>query len=154
MATYPLGQVAIISKGAYGSSMSYVPLNMVTHRGGSYLCTAPCTNIEPGVNDHWQNYWVNASVGIRSVAIANSSGTITVTITYSDGTTYSTSYSATAIGTGAVGTDQIAAGAVVAEKFGSDILPSNVGIKMGTDTPTAGTGTNQISAGQVYLKYS
>ncbi|MBQ9392397.1 MAG: hypothetical protein IJU18_00200 [Oscillospiraceae bacterium] len=49
----------------------------------------------------------------------------------------------------AVTAAKIAAGAVTAAKLGTDILPSNVGIKMGTATPT----TSDISNGQIYLKY-
>lgn len=49
----------------------------------------------------------------------------------------------------AVATAKIAAGAVTAAKLGSDILPANVGVKMGTATPT----TSTISNGQIYLKY-
>lgn len=49
----------------------------------------------------------------------------------------------------AVSTGMIGSGAVTAAKLGSDILPANVGIKMGTATPT----TSDISAGEIYLKY-
>ena len=48
----------------------------------------------------------------------------------------------------------IASGAVTSEKLGSDILPDKVGIKIGTATPSYGTGTNKITEGQIYLKYS
>ena len=41
-------------------------------------------------------------------------------------------------------------GEIAAEKLASDILPANVGIKIGTATPTAA----DISEGQIYLKYS
>ena len=50
----------------------------------------------------------------------------------------------------AVTSAKIPDGEIAADKLGSDILPANVGIKIGTATPT----TSDISEGQIYLKYS
>lgn len=54
------------------------------------------------------------------------------------------------IGDNAVNGDKIAAGSVTAAKLGSDILPANVGIRMGTADPT----TTTCPQGCIYLKYS
>ena len=69
MAQYTLGQVAIISKGAYAANTSYVPLNVVTHRGGSFMCITQCISIEPGVNANWRTYWVPTAIGIYSTNV-------------------------------------------------------------------------------------
>lgn len=116
MAVYNLGQAAIVSKGAYNASTSYKVLNTVTHRGGSYMCIAPCAGVEPGVTSGWQSYWVATTRGILSWTTTVSGTTATVNVTFSDGTTYSTTYSTAAIGTGAVGTDQLASRSVTGAK--------------------------------------
>ena len=54
------------------------------------------------------------------------------------------------IAAAAVTAAKIAAGAVTAEKLANDILPLNVGIKMGTAVPT----TADIAPGQIYIKYT
>lgn len=162
MATYNLGQAAIVSKGAWSSSATYNVLNTVTHNGGTFMAIAPNSNVEPGVASGWATYWVPTALGIKTVVVsAVDSSTAQATITLSDGTsivggTFNTAtVAAGSIGTeqlanGGVTTDKYADGSVTAEKLGSDILPSNVGIKYGTDTPT----TSTISNGQIYLKYS
>jgi len=40
------------------------------------------------------------------------------------------------------------------DKLDVGSLPSAVGIKIGTEIPTYGTGDDQITDGQIYLKYS
>ena len=156
MATYNLGQVAIISKGAWSSSANYVVLNTVTHNGGSFMAIAPNSNVEPGVATGWETYWVATSVGIKTVTItALTTTTAQMTVTFTDGTTStSEAFSTAGVPDGSVTTAKIVNGNVTAAKLGSDILPANVGIKMGTSTPTVGTGANQISNGQIYLKYT
>lgn len=100
---YTLGQVAIIHKGAYSSSTSYAPLNTVTHRGGSFMCITACTNIEPGVHASWQTYWVPTAIGILSAEVTSPSDTTaTMTLTFSDGTTYSHTYGTTGVADGSV----------------------------------------------------
>ena len=152
MATYNLGQVAIVSKGAWSSSASYTALNTVTHNGGSFMAIAANSNKEPGVASGWQTYWVATSVGIKTVTVtALSTTTAQISVTFTDGTTYTSGTINTAgVADGSVTTAKIADGAVTAGKLGSDILPANVGIKMGTTEPT----TSDISAGQIYLMYS
>lgn len=196
MATYNLGQAAIVSKGAWSSSATYAVLNTVTHNGGSFMAISPNSNKEPGVAAGWATYWVAMSKGVKTVTIeAVTTTTAHAIVTYSDGTTETgptfgttgipdnsitadmiqnrqVSGSKIALGTilqenmannsvgsaqiidESVGTDEIAPGAVDASRLASDILPANVGIKYGTVVPTAGTGEDQISEGQIYLKYS
>jgi len=50
----------------------------------------------------------------------------------------------------AVTTEKIAPGSVNASRLGLDILPSNVGVRMGTADPT----TTTCPRGCVYLKYT
>ena len=89
MGTVNLGQAAIVSKGAYSAAASYVPLNLVTHNGGSYLCKRTCSNIEPGVASTWTTYWVAATVGIKSFAkTGETAAGMEYTATLSDGSTY------------------------------------------------------------------
>lgn len=152
MATYNLGQVAIVSKGAWSSSVSYAALNTVTHNGGSFMAIAPSSNKEPGVASGWASYWVPMAKGIKTVAVTTPTATTAqLTITFSDGTTStSAAFSTAGVPDNSVTTEKIVNGNVTAAKLASDILPANVGIKMGTTVPT----TSDISAGQIYLMYS
>lgn len=152
MASYNLGQVAIVSKGAWSSATSYVVLNTVTHNGGSFMAIAPSSNKEPGVASGWQSYWVATSVGIKTVTVtALTTTTAQISVTFTDGTTYTSGTISTAgVPDDSVTTEKIVNGNVTAAKLASDILPANVGIKMGTTVPT----TSDISAGQIYLMYS
>lgn len=156
MPTYNLGQVAVINKGAWASGTTYAPLNTVTHNGGSFMAIATNVAKEPGVASGWATYWVAMAKGINSIVIAATDSThAQATVTFSDGTTYTgTAFATSGVADNSITTAKIVNGNVTAAKLGADILPSNVGIKMGTATPTAGTGSNQISPGQVYLKYS
>lgn len=118
MATRNLGQAAIVSKGAYSSGQAYIMLNTVTHRGGSFMCIVPCQGVEPGVSANWQNYWVATAKGIRSIAITSATeGTATVTVTFSDNTTYSNTYSTTPIPDGSVTNAKLASNSVGTSKL-------------------------------------
>lgn len=118
MATYNLGQAAIVSKGAYNSGTSYVPLNAISHKGGAFLCKQACTAIEPTVTSGWETYWLNIASGIKTYSITNNSGTATVSITFTDGSTYSTTYPITAVAANSVNTAQLVDGAVATAKLG------------------------------------
>lgn len=103
MAQYTLGQVAIISKGAYAANTSYVALNVVTHRGGSFMCIAPCISVEPGVAGNWRSYWVPTAIGIYQTSVtAVTSTQARITFTFSDGTTAQHTYSTTGVAAGSV----------------------------------------------------
>lgn len=159
---YNLGQAAIVSKGAWSSGTTYELLNTVSHNGGSFMAITQNSGVEPGVTAGWASSWVSMSLGIKTIDIvAESTSQAHAVITLSDGTTVTGStFNTAAIAAGAVGTTELANsgvttaklanGSVTAAKLGTDILPSNVGIKMGTATPT----TSTISNGQIYLKYS
>lgn len=155
MATYNLGQVAIVSKGAWSASTTYKPLNTVTHNGGSFMAIAENSNKEPGVASGWANYWIAMAKGLKSISVTVSGSTATISASYTDGTTATVgTFSTTAVGDNTITAAKIVNGNVTAVKLGSDILPANVGIKMGTAVPTVGTGANQITNGQIYLKYT
>ena len=152
MATYNLGQVAIVNKGAWSSSANYAPLNTVTHNGGSFMAIQANSNKEPGVASGWGSYWVAMSRGIKTINIVgDTSTTAHAVITLSDGSTVTgTTFSTYGIPDNSITTGKVVDGNITAAKLASDILPANVGIKMGTATPT----TSDISAGQIYLKYT
>lgn len=120
MATYNLGQAAIVSKGAYNSGTSYVPLNAISHKGGAFLCKQACTAIEPTVTSGWETYWMNIASGIKTYTITNSGGIATVSITFTDGTTYSTTYPIPAVANNSVDTAQLVDGAVTTAKLGAN----------------------------------
>lgn len=163
-----LGQVSIISRGAWSNSTAYSPLDLVGHGGGTFLCKAANTGKEPGVASGWASYWVSAAKGIKSVAVSNSGGTVTILFTFSDGTTYSGTYPATTVADNSVTNDMlqqnsvatgnIQDGAVTADKLDSSLsyaavnLNANqvVPIKSGTAVPT----TSTLADGEIYLKYS
>lgn len=147
MADYPLGKVSISNKGAYSAATTYTPLDAVSHNGGSFLCKAQATGVEPGVASGWGDYWVNLTRGVKSVAVTSpESGTAQVTVTLSDGTTTSFSFSTQAIAAGGVGTAELANGAVTGQKTnfaaglpvnGPMILTSGIGY--GDTLPESGT---------------
>lgn len=97
MASYVLGQAAVVSKGAYSSSVTYKQLNTVTHRGGSFMCIAECSNVEPGVTSGWRTYWVVTAIGVYTGSVTATGANVTVTYTMSDGSTIPVTYPATAI---------------------------------------------------------
>lgn len=162
MNQYNLGQAAIVSKGAWASGTTYELLNTVTHNGGSFMAIKQNSGVEPGVASGWASSWAAMSKGIKAIDIvAESTSQAHAVITLSDGTTVTGStFNTAAIAPGSVGTAEladnavnyakIANGSVTGAKLGGGILPSQVGIKMGTDTPT----TSTISDGQIYLKYT
>lgn len=161
MASYDLGQAAIVSKGAWNSATSYVILNTVTHNGGSFMAIAASTNREPGVSTGWESYWVNMAKGIKTVNIvADTTSTAHAVFTLSDGSTVTgTTFTTSPVADGSItdakivstGITRIASGAVTAAKLGTDILPINVGIKHGNHNPPT---TSDISDGQIYLYHA
>ena len=103
MAQYTLGQVAIINRGAYAANTSYVPLNVVTHRGGSFMCIAQCISVEPAVSSNWRSYWVPTAIGVYQTAVTAVDTThARITFTFSDGTTAQHTYTTTGVAAGSV----------------------------------------------------
>lgn len=168
MATYTLGQAAIVNKGAYSSSASYAVLNQVTNLGGSWLCKAACSNVEPGVTSGWANYWTPASMGIKNVTVSSSGNTNTMIIAFSDGTTTSFPYpttviadlsiSAVKLADDAVTTRSILNGNVTAAKLASDVNYAAIGltanqvrtIYSGETAPESSFGDN----GDIFVLYT
>ena len=146
MATYNLGQLAIVNKGAWASGTSYAMLNTVTHNGGSFMAIAANNSVEPGVSSGWANSWVPMSKGIKTIDIvAGSGGTAHAVITLSDGTSVTGSdFSTAGVAPGGIGPTELATGAVTATKQGF--------IKFGTGDPTQ-TPSLIPNDGEIYLKY-
>ena len=171
MATYDLGQVAIVNKGAWIDSVTYAALNTVTHNGGSFMAIASNSNVQPGVTSGWATYWVPMAKGIKTIdVVAVDSSTAHAVITLSDGTTVTGSnFGTAAIAAGSItdteitssGISKIADGSVTNSKVvrtgANAVLPINVGIKAGTGAATAvstpDSSATGIAPGQVYLKY-
>lgn len=163
MATYNLGQVAIVSKGAWTTGTAYALLNAVSNNGGSFLAIAPSNSIEPGVTSGWESYWAVMSNGIKAIDIVgDDSSTAHSEITLSDGTvvtgsTFSTlglidgSVTQAKLANNSVGTAQIINGNVTTAKLdnGAVTAAKQGFIKFGTSVPT----TADISDGEIYLKY-
>lgn len=161
MATYDLGQAAIVNKGAWNSSTNYVILNTVSHNGGSFMAIAASTNREPGVSTGWESYWVQMARGIKTVDIvADSTSTAHAVFTLSDGSTVTgTTFATAPVADGSItdakiasaGISKIANQSVGAAQLKTDILPINVGIKHGNHNPPT---TDDISDGQIYLYHA
>ena len=84
MTTYNLGQAAVVCRGAFDPDEEYMKLNLVTIRGGAYICRAGCFGYEPGVTPGWQEFWVLACDGIADISrsgdkivITRTGGTVT-----------------------------------------------------------------------------
>ena len=161
MASYELGQAAIVNKGAWNSGTNYVILNTVTHNGGSFMCIAENSNKEPGVSSGWATYWVNMAKGIKTVNIvADTTSTAHAVFTLSDGSTVTgTTFTTSPVADGSItdakivstGISKIANASVGAAQLKTDILPINVGIKHGDHNPPT---TADISDGQIYLYHA
>lgn len=141
-----LGKVSIVNKGAYSAGNSYTPLNLVTNRGGSFLCKENAGGVEPGVTSGWENYWVNITQGILSLTIDSpAEGMARLTATMTDGSTQQFSFSTTAIAAGSVGTDELADGSVTNIKtdFSAGFAPAGPiilkkGVHYDDATPSSG----------------
>lgn len=146
MATYVLGQAAIVNKGSYSSSVAYKQLNTVTHRGGTFMCILDCSNIEPGVNANWRNYWVVTAIGVYTGTVTATGANVTVTYTMSDGSTIPVTYPATAIAANTI-TNAMLAELIDIEHGGTnadnatDAL-ANLGITLPLPVASGGTGAN------------
>lgn len=161
MADYELGQAAIVNKGAWNSSASYVVLNTVTHNGGSFMAISANSAIEPGVTSGWSSYWVPMAKGIKTVNIvADTTSTAHAVFTMSDGSTITgTVFATSPVADGSItdakiasaGISKIANASVGAAQLKTDILPINVGIKHGNHNPPT---TSDISDGQIYLYHA
>ncbi len=79
MQTYDLGPVAVTCAGAWDPDEDYAPLQLVSHRGGSWLCRAACFGAEPGVSPGWQNWWQLACDGIAAITRSGDKLRITYT---------------------------------------------------------------------------
>ena len=123
MADYPLGKVSIRPRGTYTSNTTYNFLDAVQDRGGTWLSLVASKDIEPGITSGWQSYWMALAQGIQSVEITSpATGKATITVTYSNGTSTSTTIDTAAIPAGGVGTNELAAGSVTAPKIAANAV--------------------------------
>ena len=119
MATFNLGQVAIVNKGAWSSSVSYLPLNVVSHNFGSFMAIAANSNVQPGVTSGWASSWLSLSRGIASIDIVGEDSTHAhAVITLSDGTSVTgTTFSTSGVADNTISTAKLQNGAVTAPKL-------------------------------------
>lgn len=50
----PIGRILIIPKGTYDSTVTYSPLDLVSHNGRAWFCRKECKGIEPIEGEYWQ----------------------------------------------------------------------------------------------------
>ena len=75
MASYTIGRVGVVAKGAYVSSTTYQPLDMVTYEDSAYICKQTSTGNTPTASS---GYWMQAARGAYDGAKAGGyTGTLT-----------------------------------------------------------------------------
>ena len=107
MATFNLGQVAIVPRGNYNSGTAYNKLDAVTYQGGTFLCLQAATGQAPTNT----TYWTPMALGIKAVAATVSGTNISFTLTLADNTTVTTTPQAitqTTVADHAIGAQQLA----------------------------------------------
>lgn len=52
--TKVIGSIALVNKGAYNSTTTYKPLNMVRYSGAVYTCKSECTGVLPTNTSYWE----------------------------------------------------------------------------------------------------
>lgn len=147
--TFTIGQAAYVNKGAYDSSVTYAALNTVFYSGGTWVALTTVTNVTPGTDN---TKWLCITQGLKSFLVAaGSTGYVNVTITLTDGTSSTVSVPVGGIGAGAVGTTELAAGAVTPAKtnFTTGLTIGNLKFGStcyGASLPSSGT------EGQIFFK--
>ena len=132
METYNLGKVAPTNRGAYSEMNTYVPLEMVSHNGGMWICIKQCTGVKPGAGSNWQTYWVLASKGVNTLSVSGGdNGIATMTVTYCDGTTSTHTFATSALAANSVGTNELKKNSVGADELKKNAV-INDKIKDGT----------------------
>lgn len=141
MSTFNLGQAVMVHRGAYNASTTYDLLNIVSYKGGAFFCIQAGTGHAPDAVDG-AAYWKVITKGIDDVSVTASGGTVTMEVTFSDGTTYTATYPTTAIPPGYIEPSMLA----------SDfVLPVAKG---GTDGTTVVQARSNLYAQQVHVQES
>lgn len=118
METYNLGKVAPTNRGTYSTMNTYVPLEMVSHSGGMWICIKQCSGIAPGTGSNWQTYWVLASNGVKSISVTNGTpGNAQMMLTYTNGQTVTYTFATNALAANSVGSNELKKNAVVNDKI-------------------------------------
>ena len=76
--TYNLGKVAMTPKGAYNSSTTYAPLDIVTHNGSSYVVLQSVTGVTPPSSAYYQLIASKGDSGADGVNPTVTAGTATM----------------------------------------------------------------------------
>lgn len=56
--TEEIGITAPVPKGAWAAWTTYQQLNIVSHNGAAYIAKSANSNVEPGVTNGWDSYWM------------------------------------------------------------------------------------------------
>ena len=56
--TEEIGITAPVPKGAWAAWTTYQQLNIVSHNGAAYIAKSENSNVEPGVTNGWDSYWM------------------------------------------------------------------------------------------------
>lgn len=56
--TEEIGITAPVPKGAWAAWTTYQQLNIVSHGGAAYIAKSANSNVEPGVTNGWDSYWM------------------------------------------------------------------------------------------------
>ena len=76
--TYNIGKVAMTPKGAYNSSTTYAPLDIVTHNGSSYVVLQSVTGVTPPSSAYYQLIASKGDSGADGVNPTVTAGTATM----------------------------------------------------------------------------
>lgn len=84
--TKDLGRVMPVAQGAYSENKAYVPLDIVSYNGGSYICLAANTGKAPTDMTYWQSLAMRGSVGPAGPAkLQSPNGTVFILSVDDDG---------------------------------------------------------------------
>lgn len=142
--TYNLGKVCVSPKGAWNAQGSYTILDAVTHRGGSYLATAASGGVEPGVTSNWANYWMVLTKGITGVSARSNSGVTTMSVNFTDGSSYTFSFNTTTLAPGSTYTQMSAV--LSASGWNSSTMKQSVTVSGLTSSRAVFAGPDTTSA--------
>lgn len=87
--TKDLGRVMPVAQGAYSATKAYVPLDIVSYNGGSYICLAANTGKAPTDMTCWQSLAMPgkdvSNEPVKSIKLQSPSGAVFILSVDDDG---------------------------------------------------------------------